>query len=782
MPLYLGENRLITCSNNKSNAVPIPPPIPPPPPGTSGPVGSVQLSSGPGGTLTHNPDIYVSTTTAAPYPLNSLVLDSSNASSGEPITGLVFKKPTTSGGIAYIGQEGAVVYGNPDGQGVDFYGWKGATGPWISLTNTGGGATAAGGNKEIQYNSGGNFAATTNFTFDTTIIPNVLTVGDTTTSANTNLIGALDLNGSFDTTETAPSVGTYIINAKTSGANPFPQNPAISIGFTPSIASNATGIKIATSSFAGINLETDGGNIKYVTDGGSQFMKTNTGAIRLIRDDGTDQSKIEISPVGFGPGDIRLSTTANDNEIRLNTGGTGAEILIATTAAGTPIELNASGSASDIKVTANGNINATCEILHVTNNASTGSTLQLEGPSGDNIIITGTDGTIQLGAAGTQGDLQIKNTPSDIVGQLNVDANESGQLTLYKSSGGSTDLAINLKGDTATGIFGGTNTNGKVLLNENTSTNITIDSISSTITLVGKTGTGAPIDAVEFIGQPTLWNADPGSGAQNFGSGFAAASATNSGIAATIYGGLTILPNRDYNSAPNTTMFDANIIMGQYAWNTTQGPAPTNIFRSNKNIQAALGYGGSGNIYCNQVRQNIYSSGSSTSIIMNNLSAGFTGNGNNPLSQYYNGGNVRYLTVATNQEPNLAKEIILPSITEAMLGMTITIVRLRQNPQWYPGNNTAGVPRSEVPIYFYPTVPDLISCPDSIFVQSGSVSTGGIALDPFAQLVGTGYTTPSPYTRIGSATVVASSYGDGQLQQGIPSRYYWHYIDAYPGA
>ena len=134
MPLNLGKTRLLECkkSNNLSTGS-----------RSSGPAGSVQLSSGPGGPLTHNSDIYVSTTTNT-FPLNSLVLDSTNAPNGEPITGLVFKKPIITSSTAFVGQEGSVVYGDPMGTGVDFYGWKG-NGPWISLTNTGGGATAAGG-------------------------------------------------------------------------------------------------------------------------------------------------------------------------------------------------------------------------------------------------------------------------------------------------------------------------------------------------------------------------------------------------------------------------------------------------------------------------------------------------------------------------------------------------------------------------------------------------------------------------------------------------------------
>jgi len=76
-----------------------------------------------------------------------------------------------------------------------------------------------------------------------------------------------------------------------------------------------------------------------------------------------------------------------------------------------------------------------------------------------------------------------------------------------------------------------------------------------------------------------------------------------------------------------------------------------------------------------------------------------------------------------------------------------------------------------------------MSAPDSVWVTSGSIASGGgVALDPYQRLVGVvGYTTPTPYSEIGSATFVASAYGDGQVIQGTPSRFFWHYIDAFPG-
>ena len=626
----------------------------------------------------------------------------------------------------------------------DFQGYTEGTG-WQSFTAQGGIASAAGNQYEIQYNNNNQLGASSNLKFDPTT--NIFEVG-IVSNVESTLTGSTTLQS-----DTAGNSLTCI----TAGGN----NAGISLNTTNT--SNS------------IALTTAVGGISTQSNNGPTSIRSQTGAIDLTRTSGST-TQVSISSVG----DLTLSTTGANNEIRLTTLAAGSEIILQTSAA--PIELNASGN---IDLTSTTNINCTSEILNVTNNAVTGSEIQMQGgvvgsvlnlennAGNDNIILTGTNGTLQLGAAASStGDLQVKNTLNDVVAQLDVDGNDAGQLTLFDDFAGTATQSIFLSGNTGLGEFGGANTSGELSLIASGSTNISIEAINSTVKLVGKTGLSTPLDRVLLMGEPT---ATVG--------GFAPASALNGGIAATIYGGLTILPNRDYNGVPNVPMYDSNIIMGQYGWNTTTGINTANVYLSNKNDQSSIGYGGSGNIYCNQIRQNIYSSGSSTPLIMGSLAFGFTGNGFG--RQFYNGGNVRYLTVATNQEPNSAKEIVLPPINEAMLGMTITIVRLRQNPVWFPGNNAAGIPRSEIPAFIYPdtTSTDLLSAPESIFVQSGSIASGGgIALDPYGHLVTAGgYTTPSPYSEIGSATVVASAYGDGQVIQGTPSRYFWHYIDAYPG-
>jgi hypothetical protein len=627
----------------------------------------------------------------------------------------------------------------------DFQGYTSGTG-WQSFTSQGGVSTAAGVNTQLQFNNNGNLGADPSLTFDTTLTPHTLTSGISGGALTKNIFNSQEFTIE-DTT-----LGTAKLHIE---SNQFSTNPAIELSYNAIGNQNAEAIKLSSSNFSGITLETTGGTIKQNTTTGNVFLTSDSGSMKIERGNGTlAESKLEIE----SNGDVNVSTTGDNNEIRINSTGLGSEIILQTTSSN--IELNSSDD-----------IECMSDTINISNNLGNGSTINMKGPfNNDNIILTGSDGTLQLGSAGSTGDLQIKNLPlgiSDTVAQLNVGVNNSGQLKLFEGTNSPAVQSIFLSGDTASGNFGGTNTSGELKLIENNNTNISIEATNSITRLKGKTGLSNTIDKVLLMGEPVAIH------------GFAGSTQLNSGISATLYGGLTILPNKDYNGTPGAPMFDSNIIMGQYGWDTTFGLSPTNTYLSNKNNQAVVGYGGSGNIYCNQIRQNIYSNGSATPIIMANLSGGFTGN--SPLKQYYNGGNIRYLTVATNQEPNSAKEIILPPINEAMLGMVITIVRLRQNPIWYPGNNAQGIPRSEIPIYFYPTTPDLISSPESIFVQSSSVSTGGIALDPYARLVtASGYTTPVPYTGIGTATVIASAYGDGQLQQGTPDRYFWHYIDAYP--
>jgi hypothetical protein len=661
----------------------------------------------------------------------------------------------------------------------DFQGYTKGTG-WQSFTSQGGVATAAGANTQIQFNNNGNLGANPGLTLDTSASPITLTSGISGGALSKNIFNSQE----FTIEDTLSGTARLHIES-----NQFSTNPAIELSFSPVGNQNVEAIKLSTTNFAGILLETVGGQITQKTTSGGIQLSTETGPLTIERSVGAVTSALNIGSTG----DVTLSTNGTFNEIRLQTSAVSSEIILQTTAAGCDIQLNASGLTSGIDLTAMLNINATSESLEVSNNASTGSKIQMQGGivgsvlnledtvGGDNIILTGTNGTLQLGAAGSTGDLQVKNTLNAVVAQLDIDGTNAGQLKLFDDDAGTATQSIFLSGNTGLGEFGGANTSGELTLIENGVTNVSVDATNSTVRLTGKTGLSAPLDRVVLMGEPTVT-----------AGGFAAASTVNGGIAATIYGGLTILPNLNYNGSANTPMPDSNIIMGQYGWNNTNGPTVTNIAVSVKNSLAPILYGGSGNIYCNQIRQNIYSFGGSTPVNIGFLTAGFTGNGGASFRrQYYNGGNARYITIAVNQEPNNAKEVTLPRINMAMLGMVITVVRLRQNPSWYPGNNSQGIPRSEVAVYIYPDTAgtDLMSAPDSVWVRSGSVASGGgVALDPYQNLVGVaGYTTPldltppQPYSEIGSATFVASAYGDGQVIQGTPSRFFWHYIDAFPG-
>ena len=746
---------------------------------SSGTEGMVQLADG-NGSFIHNPTIYaIDSGTSAPA--NQLIFDStSNTDNNEPISGIVFKPASGPSIAAFTGEPGAIVYGDPAGTGVDFYGWKGLLGPWISLTNTGGGAVAAGANTEIQFNAGGAFAANANMTFDTGVAPSQFRLGQLT---------AVDtiFNGTFLVEDTiAGSSSFQINNATVSGIKLKTSPPAgvIDIGVSDLASVSADRLLLHTD-VGNIRLDSIDGDIRQETTGngdirsetvdGRIILQSDNSSIKLTHGVGAAETFVELGTNG----DLSLVTEAINNEIRLTTNAVGSEIILQTNSAQTDIQLNATGITSDIDLTATEAINATSEDVNISNAASNGSLITMVGPGGnDNITIDGSSGTMVLGATGSTGNLEIRNLPlgvSDTVGQFNVDVNNSGLLTLYKGGpgAGSAVSSISLTGETAHGAFGGTNTNGLITLAEIGNTTISIEAPNSKVRLLGLTGTATDLDRVVLMGQPTA------SGATNQPVGFAAASNLNGGIAATIYGGLTILPNREYNGIVNAPMPDSNILLGQYGWNTTAGQDAGNVYLSVANDSSSIAYGGSGNIYCNQVRQNIYSNGPDTPVpgpIICPPNAGYTGNSGN--QQYYNGGNVRYITLAVGNEPNVAKDVILPPINEAMLGMTITVVRLRQNATWYPGNNAAGIPRSEVAVIVYPAGADLMSAPPSIFIQGGGLPAGAVAIDPFVVL-GAAYLLPVPYTSIGSATFIASQFGDGQLAQS-PARYFWHYIDSYP--
>ena len=280
----------------------------------------------------------------------------------------------------------------------DFQGYTEGTG-WQSFTSQGGVATAAGANTQIQFNNNGNLGANPGLTLDTSATPITLTSGISGGALSKNIFNSQE----FTIEDTASGTARLHIES-----NQFAGSPAIELSHAPSNNLNAPGIKLSTTNFAGIALEVAGGQINRTSTSGQINSQTTTGSIRMRRGTAPNYSTMEIQ----SNGDIFLETDASGNQIRLRTNDINSDI-----------ELRAVAS----------NIKANSLALDVANeSANANGRINIKGPiNGDNIILTGVDGTLQLGAAGSPGDLQIKNLASDIVVQINVDpVNNGGRLSL----------------------------------------------------------------------------------------------------------------------------------------------------------------------------------------------------------------------------------------------------------------------------------------------------------------------------------------------------------------
>lgn len=770
MPLTLGKNRLLENvkssersgfdGNNFTSQ------------GSSGDPGKIQISGGPGAALSHNDNIYIEKRTGSIHPYNSLVLDSSNGNPDQPITGLVFRPAPSGGNVAYAGEEGSVVYGDPAGTGLDFYGWKGPGGPWISLTNTGGGAVAGGSDKMIQHNASGNFAGSANFTFDYSTNPNTF-----------NVTGTTNLTGEFNSSDTDIVAGTATI---TSNADSFSTNPAILLHYDATIASNSPAIQLETTNFSGIKFLTQNGDIDTAISGsGAVDIKTNTGSIRLERDPGSTSSSVLIGSTG----DITLNTTNISNEIRLSTSGTSSEIILSTSANTTPIQLNATGTSSNIELTANGVIESKSEALKITNNAANGSLALFQDTGGSGITINGSvpvsgiDSGIVIGADSQIGQLQIKNgSVGNTVVKLHVDQN-NGVVDISGSSGNN---GVHMTSDLSGGLV--------KVLDSTSADSIVLDNNRSTQKIIGVDGSGSSQINILHQGNPEARLGHRAAGTN--------INAVGSGVSSVITGTLAVLPNSKYlggtSTTPNYTnnpQPDANILLGQYGWGTTFGAQPNNVNSSWRNRDNSIGYGGSGNIYCNQVRENLYyvmptasSTVPGTTSNPNGRSWGGSGAfsidsppnllyptgqgshqwgylGNTAVKGWYNNGNIRHLMIDVGGSVfgssgantagaginSFASEVRLPKINEAMVGMKVTVTRVRvppHNPNGAgPGayvtsgiNGTGKIEFHKIAVVIKSSGnvgadTDLISAPDSVVVFDSTQSSPHVALDPYRVLV-----------------------------------------------
>jgi len=247
-------------------------------------------------------------------------------------------------------------------------------------------------------------------------------------------------------------------------------------------------------------------------------------------------------------------------------------------------------------------------------------------------------------------------------------------------------------------------------------------------------------------------------------------STTHSGNTIYQLGGLNIQPKltASFPRAGN------NIIMGQYAWSDSGGD-PSNIGLSRAN--SAAYYGGGGNIYCNTIRQNIwYNQATSAASYISPYTAGFQGN--SVVKQYYNGADIGNALLNTGNAGGEFQEFQLPEITEAMVGTTFKVSRLRLNEVYYPGINAAGIARYKAAVVVTPKTPDLIAGPDSLFLSGGGFAAGAMAIDPYRVI--TTPAPPAPYRGVDSLTFIACQCGDGQNVNNPTTQYVWQCINEFP--
>ena len=581
----------------------------------------------------------------------------------------------------------------------------------------------------------------------------------------------------------------------------------------------------------GINLETRGDNTAQALAGGNITLDSQDGNIFLTS---TTQSinprQIKLNSVGgygntFTNESILLETTNLSTNPSIFSGNIvakteGGRINLKTTTG------TSTGDGGVFLSTEEGNISINAGSLPGLPNSLNGKILNLSAVNGvkantkfsvttgvgvptwiDNITLDGPNGVLSVGdASGSIGDIQVKNSANDIcvnvtanadggdiqvkntsannVVRLNTDATQNGIVNVNNSSAGN-GIKMTADGDggeiTVNSL---SNNNPAIFLNSNFSTGINYDNQGTEIVL--------------FQGTPQARL------------GHAQTSGNGSGIGGELRCGLAILPKSGGASTTpiysNDPLPDANLLLGQYGWGTQQagGVQGTNVnvsLKTNAFPSFAQGQGGSGNVYCDNIRQNTYyfmptaanapgnsanpnsrSWGGSNLIMDNppnylwptnqgthqwgyqsNASAASTGRG------WYNNGNIRHLLIDVGGSVSGVSgtsganfpgagingfwtEVRLPQINEAMVGMKVTVTRLRVPPH-NPNAGSSGLyttsgQNSSALIEFHKIAvaikssgnqgsnTDLINAPDSIVVYpSSAVGDPYVVLDPYRVLI-----------------------------------------------
>ena len=205
----------------------------------------------------------------------------------------------------------------------------------------------------------------------------------------------------------------------------------------------------------------------------------------------------------------------------------------------------------------------------------------------------------------------------------------------------------------------------------------------------------------------------------------------SSGKVLTTRGAIHIQPVRVSVGNPNDSQcgWGASLYCGNY------GTSPAGGIDDKATRMTATVDGnrpGSGNVYCNSVRQNLIFQAPSLSIggVGTGFSAlqGYQGGINNRM--YYNGGDVRHVVVST-KNCSYFGIVKLPSIQEPMVGMQITVTRHNTAVGYNSVSN--GVEQYKKPIQIQAATLDYVNAPPSIWC--GITGTqGAIVIDPYNQL------------------------------------------------
>ena len=398
-------------------------------------------------------------------PFNRLVIDSSSALNGEPISGLVMVPPSTEPNASWIARDGTIGYfkrfvsnfgyaqndvitldtplggtaaqitvnGPPGVNGQVGNGNTTLTNPGTNyvvgdilnqvsttgvgqfftcqvLTITGGGSVGPIGSYTVASQLRKDFQGYT----EGTGWQSFTSQGGIASAAgnqyeiqynNNNQLGA-NSNLKFDPTTNIFEVGT-VSNVESKLTGPTTVQSAVGGNILECIAAtgNNAGISLNTINTSNsIALATGLGGITTQSNAGPTSIRSQTGAIDLTRSFGGTTTQVAIGATG----DLTLSTTGTNNEIRLLTSAVSSEIILQTNAAGCDIQLDANGTTSDIDLTATQNINATSESLEVSNNASNGSTIQMQGGIVGSVLnLEDTVGGDNIILTGTNGTLQL---------------------------------------------------------------------------------------------------------------------------------------------------------------------------------------------------------------------------------------------------------------------------------------------------------------------------------------------------------------------------------------